>query len=116
MGCSTLGVADFMRVPSPAARTMTAAGREVVTRVGSRRSTSEADSAPRVPGRAAAAMLPAGHARFTGTVPAGARPPPAGRARGAGRVGGGRGGGGRARREGGTHQQTPLVSLLSFLP
>src|SRR6478736_1002556 len=74
MGCNTLGVADFMRVPSPAARTMTAAGREVVTRVGSRRSTSEADSAPRVPGRAAAAMLPAGHARFTGTVPAGAHP------------------------------------------
>ena len=30
--CRTLGVADFIRVPSPAARTMTAAGRAVVTR------------------------------------------------------------------------------------
>ena len=36
MGCRTLGVADFIRVPSPAARTMTAAGRGVLTREGSR--------------------------------------------------------------------------------
>src|SRR5262245_14316197 len=31
MRCSTLGVADFIRVPPPAARTITAAGRSPVT-------------------------------------------------------------------------------------
>ena len=31
-GCSTFGVADFIRVPSPAARTTTAAGRSGLTR------------------------------------------------------------------------------------
>ena len=36
IGCSTLGVEDFIRVPSPAARTMTAAGRGVLTREDSR--------------------------------------------------------------------------------
>src|ERR1700677_267271 len=32
-GCSTFGICDFIRVPSPAARTMTATGRGALTRL-----------------------------------------------------------------------------------
>ena len=70
IGCRTLGVVDFIRVPSPAARTMTAAGRGVLTREGSRRAAG-CHGTP--------VMLPAADGRSAGRA-AGRRAWPAGTA------------------------------------